>query len=109
MNDFGFPLKRPNHPRYLNTEFIGHTYVTKPYDSGERLTEHTLRHARVYTISSAPTSNMRAGSAGAHSITTPTPILVLQISAASGIQQQRERAPVQCAQEPRPWWRRSPI
>ncbi len=48
MNDFGFPLKPPNHPRYLNTEFIGHTYVTKMYDSGDRLTEHTLRHARVH-------------------------------------------------------------
>ncbi|MGC0772150.1 MAG: glycoside hydrolase family 2 TIM barrel-domain containing protein, partial [Candidatus Acidiferrum sp.] len=23
MNDFGFPLKPPNHPRYLNTEFVG--------------------------------------------------------------------------------------
>ena len=30
MNDFGFPLKPPNHPRYLNTEFVGHTYPTKP-------------------------------------------------------------------------------
>ena len=26
MNDFGLPLKPPNHPRYLNTEFVGHTY-----------------------------------------------------------------------------------
>jgi beta-galactosidase len=48
MNDFGFPLKPPNHPLYLNTEFIGHTFVTKPYDSGERLTEHALRHARIH-------------------------------------------------------------
>jgi beta-galactosidase len=48
MNDFGFPLRPPNHPRYLNTEFIGHTYVTKMNDNGERLTEHTLRHARVH-------------------------------------------------------------
>ena len=48
MNDFGFPLRPPNHPRYLNTEFIGHTFVTKPYDNAERLTEHTLRHARVH-------------------------------------------------------------
>jgi beta-galactosidase len=23
MNGFGFPLKEPNHPRYLNTEFVG--------------------------------------------------------------------------------------
>ena len=48
MNDFGFPLKPPNHPKYLNTEFIGHTFVTKPYDNAERLTEHALRHARVH-------------------------------------------------------------
>jgi len=48
MNDFGFPLEPPNHPRYLNTEFIGHTYPTKTFDNTERLTEHTLRHARVH-------------------------------------------------------------
>ena len=23
------PLKPPNHPRYLNTEFVGHTYPVK--------------------------------------------------------------------------------
>jgi beta-galactosidase len=48
MNDFGFPLKPPNHPRYLNTEFCGHTYPTKTIDQVERLTEHTIRHARVH-------------------------------------------------------------
>jgi beta-galactosidase len=48
MNDFGFPLKPPNHPRYLNTEFVGHTYPTKTIDNKERLTEHTLRHARIH-------------------------------------------------------------
>ncbi len=48
VNDFGFPLKPPNHPRYLNTEFIGHTYPTKTIDNVERLQEHTLRHARVH-------------------------------------------------------------
>jgi beta-galactosidase len=48
MNDFGFPLKAPNHPRYLNTEFCGHTYPTKTIDNKERLTEHTVRHARVH-------------------------------------------------------------
>jgi len=47
-NDFGFPLKPPNHPRYLNTEFVGHTYPTKTIDQVERLTEHTLRHARIH-------------------------------------------------------------
>jgi beta-galactosidase len=48
VNDFGFPLREPNHPLYLNTEFIGHTYPTKTIDNIERLREHTLRHARVH-------------------------------------------------------------
>ena len=48
MNDFGFPLKPPNHPLYLNTEFVGHTYPTKTIDNIERLREHTLRHARIH-------------------------------------------------------------
>jgi beta-galactosidase len=48
MNDFGWPLKPPNHPRYLNTEFVGHTYNTKTIDNADRLIEHTLRHARVH-------------------------------------------------------------
>jgi beta-galactosidase len=48
MNDFGFPLKPPNHPRYLNTEFVGHTFPTKTTDDDERLREHTLRHARIH-------------------------------------------------------------
>jgi beta-galactosidase len=54
-NDFGFPLQSPNHPRYLNTEFVGHTYPTKNIDNAERLMEHTLRHARVHNqIASSP-------------------------------------------------------
>ncbi|MGB7730894.1 MAG: glycoside hydrolase family 2 TIM barrel-domain containing protein [Candidatus Acidiferrum sp.] len=48
MNDFGWPMKPPNHPRYLNTEFVGHTYPTKTIDNKERLVEHTIRHARVH-------------------------------------------------------------
>jgi len=48
MNDFGWPLKPPNHPRYLNTEFVGHTYPTKTIDQVGRLTEHMIRHARVH-------------------------------------------------------------
>ena len=48
MNDFGFPLQPPNHPLYLNTEFVGHTYPTKTIDNVERLREHTLRHARIH-------------------------------------------------------------
>jgi len=48
MNDFGFPLQKPNHPRYLNTEFVGHTFPTKTTDDNERQREHTLRHARIH-------------------------------------------------------------
>jgi beta-galactosidase len=48
MNDFGFPLRPPNHPLYLNTEFNGHMYPTKTIDNIERLREHTVRHARVH-------------------------------------------------------------
>jgi beta-galactosidase len=48
VNDFGFPLKKPNHPKYLNTEFVGHTFPTKTTDDDERQREHTLRHARIH-------------------------------------------------------------
>jgi beta-galactosidase len=55
MNDFGWPLKAPNHPLYLNTEFVGHTFPTKTFDNVERLREHTIRHARVHdTLASNP-------------------------------------------------------
>ena len=48
MNDFGFPLRKPNHPLYLNTEFNGHMFSTKRFDNVERVAEHVLRHARVH-------------------------------------------------------------
>ena len=48
MNDFGFPLLPPNHPRYLNTEFVGHTFPTKSVDDNAHQMEHTIRHARVH-------------------------------------------------------------
>jgi beta-galactosidase len=48
MNDFGWPFKAPNHPLYLNTEFVGHTFPTKTIDNVERLREHTTRHARAH-------------------------------------------------------------
>ncbi|MEQ1603265.1 MAG: glycoside hydrolase family 2 TIM barrel-domain containing protein [Pyrinomonadaceae bacterium] len=48
MNDFGFPLRPPNHPLYLNTEFSGHMFPTKRFDLADRLREHTHRHARVH-------------------------------------------------------------
>jgi beta-galactosidase len=55
VNDFGFPLRPPNHPRYLNTEFVGHTFPTKTTDDNERQREHTLRHARIHNqIASDP-------------------------------------------------------
>ena len=50
MNDFGFPLRPPNHPLYLNTEFSGHMYPTKRDDNVERVREHTHRHARVHDM-----------------------------------------------------------
>ena len=40
MNDFGFPLRPPNHPLYLNTEFNGHMFSTKRFDQVERVAEH---------------------------------------------------------------------
>jgi len=48
MNDFGFPLRPPNHPQYLNTEFVGHTFSTKRFDNVDHVAEHVLRHARVH-------------------------------------------------------------
>ncbi|MEQ1646839.1 MAG: glycoside hydrolase family 2 TIM barrel-domain containing protein, partial [Pyrinomonadaceae bacterium] len=48
MNDFGWPLRPPNHPLYLNTEFSGHMFPTKRFDLADRLREHTHRHARVH-------------------------------------------------------------
>ena len=48
MNDFGFPLRPPNHPLYLNTEFNGHMFSTKRFDNVSRVAEHVVRHARVH-------------------------------------------------------------
>ena len=48
MNDFQIPLRPANRPLYFNTEFIGHMYPTKRNDNVERVTEHTMRHARVH-------------------------------------------------------------
>lgn len=48
INDFGTrELREPGHPRYLVTEFGGHTYPTRQADHTERHQEHVLRHARV--------------------------------------------------------------
>jgi len=62
MNDFGFPLRPPNHPLYLNTEFCGHMFSTKSFDQVERVAEHTLRHARVHN--QLASDNRYAGGSG---------------------------------------------
>jgi len=48
LNDFGWPLKPPRHPRQLNTEFCGHVFPTKTIDNNERHLEHFTRHARMH-------------------------------------------------------------
>jgi beta-galactosidase len=48
MNDFGFPLRQPNHALYLNTEFNGHMFSTKRFDNVDRIAEHVIRHVRVH-------------------------------------------------------------
>ena len=48
MNDFQWPMREANHPLYLVTEFNGHMFPTKRFDVGDRLREHTHRHARVH-------------------------------------------------------------
>jgi beta-galactosidase len=48
MNDFGFPLKAPNHTRYLNTEFVGAEWPVRSSDNNAVQREHVLRYARIY-------------------------------------------------------------
>ena len=48
MNDFPWPPRAPNHPRYLNTEFCGHMFPTKSIDNNLRHKEHMVRHARMH-------------------------------------------------------------
>ena len=48
MNDFGFPLKEPNHPLYLNTEFVGAEFPVRSWDSNAVHREQILRYARIY-------------------------------------------------------------
>jgi beta-galactosidase len=48
MNDFQFPLKAPNHPLYLNTEFVGAEFPVRPWDSNAINQEHILRYARIF-------------------------------------------------------------
>ena len=93
MNDFGFPLMPPNHPAYLNTEFVGHTYPAKSIDNMERLTEHTIRHARIHDqLASNP---QYAGGIGwCALITTRTAIWFRRSRLLSGVADMfRERKP----------------
>ncbi|GGH17129.1 glycoside hydrolase family 2 protein [Silvibacterium dinghuense] len=48
MNDFGFPLKVPNHPLYLNTEFVGAEFPVRSSDNNAQHREQILRYARIY-------------------------------------------------------------
>ena len=72
MNDFGFPLKKPVHGKYLNTEFVGHTFPPRQ-PTTTSVSANTPSATPASTTSSPPTRNMRAASAGAPSTTTPTP------------------------------------
>jgi len=49
LNDFqtGGLLERPNHPRYLVSEYAGHMFPTKRFDNVQRVQEHALLHLRV--------------------------------------------------------------
>lgn len=46
-NDFSNGVLDPHVSPYLVSEFLGHMYPAKPWDSEERLVEHALRHARI--------------------------------------------------------------
>jgi beta-galactosidase len=51
INDFDPDyISPPNHPLYLNTEFVGHMFPTKRTDGVERTQEHALRHVRVHDM-----------------------------------------------------------
>ena len=72
MNDFGWPLKAPNHPRYLNTEFVGHTYPVKQTDDDQRQRELAVRHASACMTRWLRIRSTRAALDGARLTTTRT-------------------------------------
>jgi beta-galactosidase len=50
MNDFEWTLNAKlaaSHDRYLNTEYCGHMYPAKSFDSEERVRQHALAHAGI--------------------------------------------------------------
>lgn len=52
-NDFSNTVIPPNNTPYLVTEYNGHMYPTKSYDSEAQQVEHALRHVRVQEASFA--------------------------------------------------------
>lgn len=55
MNDFGWPMRKPNHPNYLVTEFVGHMFPVRIMDNNILQRELTHRHARGHdTLASDP-------------------------------------------------------
>ncbi len=81
MNDFGFPLKAPNHPRYLNTEFVGHTFPRRPQMTTSA-SVNTPYATRASTTSLPPIRSTPGVSAGAPSTTTRMPISARAIASA---------------------------
>lgn len=47
-NDFSDGVEAPLHTPHLISEFNGHMFPTKSFDSEERQVEHALRHARIH-------------------------------------------------------------
>lgn len=51
VNDFNpHTLWPPEHPRYFNTEFVGHMFPIKHSDNVERVQEHVRRHAHIHNL-----------------------------------------------------------
>jgi beta-galactosidase len=47
LNDFSNSVQEPKNTPHLVTEYMGHMFPTKIYDSEERQVEHALRHAKI--------------------------------------------------------------
>lgn len=50
FNDFSNGVQEPKYTPHLITEFMGHMFPTKTWDSEDRLVEHAIRHARVQDL-----------------------------------------------------------
>lgn len=51
-NDFSGRVQDPVHVPYLITEFAGHTFPTKSFDSAQRQMEHAMLHTRIQNYQS---------------------------------------------------------